>query len=498
MLLITVAVFVATILLWLYMRWLRLKRYWAVLGVPYVPPSPILGNLTFLQRYNSGIWMKQIYNYSKSPYIGIWLFWKPALVVNSLEIGKRILIRDAYVFRDRLVSSGTSDPIGKNNLFTLKGSDWTNLRRRLSAVFTASRLRNMHGLIVMKTKELLQRIDNDMVKNRSVNLRTVFTDYTTDVIGGASLGIVGDVTLTGEGVLRDVTRSFMVYDLLRGLSWVLMFFLPSWVHFFRLNAFPKKSIETLSKIFREALAERGGYERQVTETRDLLDALVKVKQECKKENEDMPEETLIAQAAVFILAGFDTTATVLSWCIFELAFQPEIQETLYIELQELQKGNKSSDTDIADLTNLEYLNAVINETLRKYVPMGWIDRVASQNYEIDSKLTITAGTPVCVNVIGINYDPDIHPDPNRFNPDRFINNPDMNSIPLWTFGDGPRNCIGRRFAYINIRCGIAYIVNQYKFRPLPSTPDPTRVQIEKHGMFYSPGEPILIEFKKRN
>lgn len=64
--------------------------------------------------------MRNLYHNYRTPYVGIWLFWRPALVVNSVEIGRRILISDATNFRDRLVTSGDSDPIGKHNLFTVK------------------------------------------------------------------------------------------------------------------------------------------------------------------------------------------------------------------------------------------------------------------------------------------------------------------------------------------------------------------------------------------
>ncbi|XP_013142502.1 PREDICTED: cytochrome P450 6k1-like [Papilio polytes] len=272
-------------LAWVYVRWSKVKRYWADRGVPFVPPNPLLGNLTFLQRYNSGIWMRNLYHNYRTPYVGIWLFWRPALVVNSVEIGRRILISDATNFRDRLVTSGDSDPIGKHNLFTVKEPVWSSLRRRLTLVFTAAKLRSMHGLVEMKTRELIQRIQNDMTESNCVNLRKAFTDYTTDVIGGASLGFVGEATLTGRGPLRTVTQQFMDYDFFRGVSWLLM----------------------------------------------------NIK------------------------------------CIFA----------------------------------------------------------------------------------------------------------------------------GRRFALINLRCALAYMVASYKFRPLATTPPPARVQVERHSLFYSPGEPLLIEFKHR-
>lgn len=66
--------------------------------------------------------MIEIYKQFKSPYVGIWLFWRPALVINDPEIAKRILVKDGDLWRDRFLSSGSSDPIGKLNLFTVNVS----------------------------------------------------------------------------------------------------------------------------------------------------------------------------------------------------------------------------------------------------------------------------------------------------------------------------------------------------------------------------------------
>ncbi|XP_013173833.1 PREDICTED: probable cytochrome P450 6w1 [Papilio xuthus] len=209
----------------------------------------------------------------------------------------------------------------------------------------------------------------------------------------------------------------MDYDFFRGVSWVLLFFWPSWANFFGLTAFPKNSIDILTRVYQTALVQRGGYETEVKETRDLLDALIKIKQDCARDNEDMPDEKLLAHAAVFVQGGFDTTASILSWCIYELAFRTEIQDNMYMELVDLQKDKEElKDIDLGSLSNLSYLNAVID---------------------------------------------------------------------------------GRRFALINLRCAVAYMVVTYKFRPLAATPSPSRVQVERHSLFYAPGEPLLIDFEPR-
>lgn len=68
-------------------------------------------------------WLRNEYKYYKgTPYFGIWLFWRPALVISDPRLARNILVKDFDAFRDRFISSGNSDPIGALNIFTLNVS----------------------------------------------------------------------------------------------------------------------------------------------------------------------------------------------------------------------------------------------------------------------------------------------------------------------------------------------------------------------------------------
>ncbi|KAH9640208.1 hypothetical protein HF086_008444 [Spodoptera exigua] len=281
--------------IWLLIRWRKVKSYWLERGVPHYPPHPILGSLTFLQRENPSIWMRRVYNDFKAPYVGMWQFWRPALVVNSPEIARRILVKDADVFRNRFLSSGKSDPIGA--------------------------------------------------------LNKICTDFTTDVIGESAFGITSNSLADGDSIMRRVTREFQAFNLHRGLSWSSIFFFPELVDIFRFSFFPKDTMKLLRKIFRTVVEQRGGYDKDIKDARDLLDALLKIKKEADMENE--------AQAAVFLLGGFDTSGAALTWTMYELAWNPRYQERLYEDILNLKRkiGNRGFDSTV--LTEIGYLDCVI-------------------------------------------------------------------------------------------------------------------------------------------
>ncbi|XP_068622514.1 cytochrome P450 6l1-like [Battus philenor] len=484
---------------WLLSGWMRTRKYWKQRGIPHQPTYPLIGSFTFLLRYNPAVWMRKVYAQGTEPYVGCWVFWRPALIINDPELARRILIKDAAVFRDRFASSRPADPIGHLNMFTAKGKQWSSVRRRLTAVFTNAKMKGPFDLMRTKSKEVLQRIDADMKSKQRIELRTMFTDFTTDVIAGSAFGLAGDATLTGKGTLRAVTKSFMEFNLFRGLAGLSIFFLPELIDVFGFTAFPKNTTDLFRQIFSTILQQRGGYETKIKENRDLFDALIKMKQESAGDNEEMSEDMLVAQAAIFLLAGFDTTGSILAFCAYELAFNQEVQDKLYKELIKQKEKIGYADFDVESLSELKYLDCIINETLRKYQPMGWLDRIALEDYKIDDHLTIEAGTPIYVNVMGIHYDPKYYPEPEKFNPDRFLDKQGDNTKGLIfvPFGEGPRSCIGRRFAMINLRKVLSTIFLNYEVRPLPGTRKPTDVVIDSRNLFLSPGEPLLVEFVKR-
>jgi len=90
---------------------------------------------------------------------------------------------------------------------------------------------------------------------------------------------------------------------------------------------------------------------------------------------------------------------------------------------------------------------VISETLRMYPPLGYLNRMAVQTYKVpEFNLVIEKGTPVYISMLGLHYDPDYFPNPNKFDPERFSEENKRNrpSCVYFPFGEGPHACIGKK------------------------------------------------------
>jgi cytochrome P450 len=165
-----------------------------------------------------------------------------------------------------------------------------------------------------------------------------------------------------------------------------------------------------------------------------------------------------------MIAGYETTATTLSFCSYELALNPECQEKLFEEINSAIDSNE--EISYETLAKLPYLDSVISETLRLYPPIIKLEREAMTDYKLgDTGITLFKGQVVEIPVYPIHHSEEYYPNPENFNPSRFMPENRDQIIPYTylPFGAGPRNCIGMKFALMEAKLCLAHIVRRYKF-----------------------------------
>uniref|UniRef100_T1GQ91 Cytochrome P450 n=1 Tax=Megaselia scalaris TaxID=36166 RepID=T1GQ91_MEGSC len=190
---------------------------------------------------------------------------------------------------------------------------------------------------------------------------------------------------------------------------------------------------------------------------------------------------LAAQAFVFFLAGFETSSTTMGFLLYELALNPEIQEALRSEILTALEGNDGQLT-YEMLSEIPLLDKVIMETLRKYPILHQLDRQALNDYPISgTKHVIEKGIRVIIPVDAIHYDPEIYPDPEKFDPERFTPEEIQKRHPMaWLpFGEGPRNCIGLRFGKMQVKIGLITLLKDYSFSVSDKTVIPIKINLEQ-------------------
>jgi cytochrome P450 len=162
-----IVVSLSAIFIALYFYFTRNFKFWQKLGIPYVKPTPFVGNLKecAFQKVNLGQNLQHIYEEnSDKPYVGIFSFDTPVLLIRDLELLKDIVVKDSHKFVDRTSSFDKDiDPIMSRALFMLKGQRWRHMRTNLTPVFTSGKMKMMFYLVDTCGKELADCLDKASV-----------------------------------------------------------------------------------------------------------------------------------------------------------------------------------------------------------------------------------------------------------------------------------------------------------------------------------------------
>ncbi|XP_074206633.1 cytochrome P450 4F3 isoform X2 [Camelus bactrianus] len=208
-----------------------------------------------------------------------------------------------------------------------------------------------------------------------------------------------------------------------------------------------------------------------TKTLDFIDVLLLTKDE---DGTGLSDEDIRAEADTFMFAGHDTTASGLSWVLYNLAKHPEYQERCRQEVEELLKDREPKEIEWDDLTQLPFLTMCIKESLRLHPPAPTISRCCTQDIVLPDGRVIPKGVICLISIFGIHHNPSVWPDPEVYDPFRFDPEHIKGRSPLAfiPFSAGPRNCIGQSFAMTEMKVVLALTL--LRFRVLPDKEEPRR------------------------
>ncbi|GAV06330.1 hypothetical protein RvY_16341-3 [Ramazzottius varieornatus] len=203
-------------------------------------------------------------------------------------------------------------------------------------------------------------------------------------------------------------------------------------------------------------------------------------------NRALSIDEVLAQSIIFFVAGFETSATTLTFMTYLLAIHPEIQEKLRKEIDQAIGKDVPPTYDL--ISRIPYLDQCINETLRMYPPATRTERENSEEWTYGN-LTLDKGTIIAIPIYAIQHDSEYWPEPDSFNPDRFSEENKHKIVPFTflPFGQGPRNCAGMRFAIYEIKMVLVSVLQRYRLVATPRTAAPVTqdvgLAVPKHPLW---------------
>ncbi|KAG5669767.1 hypothetical protein PVAND_000061 [Polypedilum vanderplanki] len=473
--------FLANILLFLvlpivaivYLYFNKKFSYFKNLGIPYIEPKFPLGNLNGIgsTRHMYDI-VRNIYDelHTKGPVVGMYNLTQPFYYITDLELIKNITIKDFNNFINRGVYSNEKDEPLTAHLFTLEDEKWRFLRNKLSIAFTSGKMKLMYYTIGDKGHDLVTLIEKASKNNKTINIKDITNLFATDVVSSVAFGMESN-TMNGEH--PELKRFFKEIFAADGYTMLKFFFLmsfPKLGKFLKMRLFSKE----MSDFFINIVGGNIAYREKINDNRpDFLNMLIQLKNkgsidgDFSTETRKLTFNEIIPQAFVF--------------------FFDKLRE----EINEKTKGEKGEIT-YENLHEMTYLNQVINETLRMYTGGFALIRKSAEDYPIpNSKIIIPKGASVFIPIIGLHYDERYWKNPEKFDPGRFTQE-EIAKRPNYCyqpFGEGLRNCIGKRFALLNVKFGVAVIIKNFKVFPddkmkYPIKMNPKNPNLEAEGGFW--------------
>ena len=214
-----------------------------------------------------------------------------------------------------------------------------------------------------------------------------------------------------------------------------------------------------------------------TGRKDLLQLMMNANDETTEEQASrLTDDEIVAQCVVFLLAGFETSSNTLSFTLYYLAVNPDVQDKLRAEINNAIESNaKKPLNEVAQ--HIEYLDCVIKEAQRLCPTLAQVNRECSEDYDLNG-INIPAGTEILIPIYFLHHDPDAWTDPEKFDPERFQSprKDARHALQFLPFGAGPRNCIGMRFALMEIKIALVKILTKFRFEKSPETQVPLAIQ----------------------
>jgi len=434
------------------------------------PPGPkphfLIGNMPLASADPLAVflgWAREFGDifYYRAAWIHVYFLNHPDLIDAVLVRNYQNFLKDHVVRKSRWFFG--------DGLLTNEGESWLRQRRLSQPAFHRERIASYAKIMTGYAEQMLTSWKDKNQDGETRDVHQEMMQLTLRIVVRALFNVeseeVGEISTAMNVLMRNsVGLRLLLPPIARYLPTQAM------IEF-------RRAVGRLDSTVYRIIAQR---RESGSDSGDLLSMLIQARDE---DGGRMTDKQLRDEVLTFLLAGHETTALALSWTWYLLGQNPETEKKLHQELDRVLDGRVPT---FADLPALSYAERVIKESLRLYPPAWGLARTVIKEFEL-AGYRIPPGANVVMSTWIMHRDPKYFPEPERFDPDRWL--PEKaQKIPKFAyfpFGGGPRQCIGASFAMMEATLLLATIAQRFQFRAEPGhlvTPTPSFTLRPKQGI----------------
>ncbi|XP_077003394.1 thromboxane-A synthase isoform X2 [Tamandua tetradactyla] len=458
------------------------------------------------------------------PLCGYYLGRRMFIVISEPDMIKQVLVDNFSNFTNRMATGLEPKPVAKSILF-LRDRRWEEVRSLLTSAFSPEKLNEMIPLISQSCDLLLTHLQHYAESGRAFDIQRCYSCYTTDVVASVAFGTQVNSWKSPEDPFVKYCRDFSKASISGPLLVLILSFPSIMVPLARI--LPNKNQDEVNDFFNKLIKNVIALRDQQSEEerrRDFLQMILDARHSANctdVESFDMVKQVfssteykvhpsqqnqpralskaltvdeIVGQAFLFLIAGYKIITNTLSFATYLLATNPDCQEKLLREVDHFNK--KHTAPEYCSLQEgLPYLDMVIAETLRMYPPVFRFTREAVHDCEVLGQ-HIPAGAVLETAVGALHHDPELWPNPETFDPERFTAEACQLRRPFTylPFGAGPRCCLGVWMGLLEVKLTLLHILRKFRFEACPETQVPLQLESKSD---LSPKNGIYIKLVSR-
>ncbi|XP_063922936.1 cytochrome P450 4c3-like isoform X2 [Zophobas morio] len=361
-----------------------------------------------------------------------------------------------------------------NGLLTSDGRKWKERRRILTPAF--------HFQILEQFIEVFESCGDTFIKKLEQNIGKISFDiypYVTlcslDIICESIMGISINAQNNDKSDYVKSVKNMCRIAIDRTISPIEMH--DSLYPFTRNYYTQKKAIAVLHKQSNGVISSRKKELEKNPCNNNKIDPELYIKNKkafldlllhATVDGRSLTHEEIREEVDTFMFEGHDTTSSAISFTLYCLANHLEVQKKVLEEQHQIFGNKENSLVTYADLQNMKYLECAIKESLRLYPSVPLYGRKLDEDLAYGDEV-IPKGVTLLLFAFGIHRNPDYYTNPDEFRPERFENSDGKLPYAYIPFSAGPRNCIGQKFAMLEMKSVISKVLRNFELRP--ATPE---------------------------